>query len=348
MKGAAQYREVQRSAANEVIAQHSDLVRRIAHHLAARLPASVEVDDLIQAALMGTFTTATSKTGVGYTAATKSFAASGMNALVAKGSVIQVSGGDDTVNGLYTVASATASAVVVSDRVDGKALPSADVTGLTVKNGREVRNGVTRRSFTIQKEFGDVGQRINFHGMEVSQMELAAEVGNILTGSFNFMGRSSTTGLIAGQTATPASTTPVLNAVNNVGGIKVGGTLYSGGIQSVNFSVDNALRVQQQIGSFGAAGIGADRSNISGQMAIYFQDTALYNTFINNQYTSFSFTLTDALGNTIAISFPRMKFSSAEVVAGGIGQDVVLNCGFQAITAGNGFDTIVITMFDAA
>ena len=53
MKGAAQYREVQRSAANDVIAQHSDLVRRIAHHLAARLPASVEVDDLIQAGMMG-------------------------------------------------------------------------------------------------------------------------------------------------------------------------------------------------------------------------------------------------------------------------------------------------------
>lgn len=53
MKGAAQYREVQRTAANEVIAQHSDLVRRIAHHLAARLPASVEVDDLIQAGMMG-------------------------------------------------------------------------------------------------------------------------------------------------------------------------------------------------------------------------------------------------------------------------------------------------------
>lgn len=53
MKGAAQYREVQRSVGNDCIAQHSDLVRRIAHHLAARLPASVEVDDLIQAGMMG-------------------------------------------------------------------------------------------------------------------------------------------------------------------------------------------------------------------------------------------------------------------------------------------------------
>jgi RNA polymerase sigma factor for flagellar operon FliA len=53
MNATAHYREVQRNAANECIAQHADLVRRIAHHLAARLPASVEVDDLIQAGMMG-------------------------------------------------------------------------------------------------------------------------------------------------------------------------------------------------------------------------------------------------------------------------------------------------------
>ncbi len=53
MKAAAHYREVQRSSANDCIAQHADLVRRIAHHLAARLPASVEIDDLIQAGMMG-------------------------------------------------------------------------------------------------------------------------------------------------------------------------------------------------------------------------------------------------------------------------------------------------------
>ena len=50
---AAHYREVQRASANDVITRHSDLVRRIAHHLAARLPASVEVDDLVQAGMIG-------------------------------------------------------------------------------------------------------------------------------------------------------------------------------------------------------------------------------------------------------------------------------------------------------
>lgn len=39
--------------ATAVVTRHGELVRRIAHHLAARLPASVEVDDLIQAGMLG-------------------------------------------------------------------------------------------------------------------------------------------------------------------------------------------------------------------------------------------------------------------------------------------------------
>lgn len=53
MNAAAQYRAVQRNNDNDYITLHADLVRRIAHHLAARLPASVEIDDLIQAGMIG-------------------------------------------------------------------------------------------------------------------------------------------------------------------------------------------------------------------------------------------------------------------------------------------------------
>ncbi len=51
--GAAQYRAQQNGDAAAIVARHSELVRRIAHHLAARLPSSVEVDDLIQAGMIG-------------------------------------------------------------------------------------------------------------------------------------------------------------------------------------------------------------------------------------------------------------------------------------------------------
>ncbi|MDX1498772.1 MAG: RNA polymerase sigma factor FliA [Woeseiaceae bacterium] len=37
----------------ELVAEHVELVKRIAQHLAARLPASVEIDDLMQAGMVG-------------------------------------------------------------------------------------------------------------------------------------------------------------------------------------------------------------------------------------------------------------------------------------------------------
>ena len=51
---ARHYQAVQRTADTpDPIVQHAELVRRIAHHLAARLPASVEIDDLVQAGMIG-------------------------------------------------------------------------------------------------------------------------------------------------------------------------------------------------------------------------------------------------------------------------------------------------------
>ncbi|GAB3735991.1 RNA polymerase sigma factor FliA [Luteimonas pelagia] len=52
-QAAALYRAGHASDAARIVEAHAELVRRIAHHLAARLPASVEVDDLVQAGMLG-------------------------------------------------------------------------------------------------------------------------------------------------------------------------------------------------------------------------------------------------------------------------------------------------------
>lgn len=48
----ASHRDVQASE-TELVKRHADLVKRIAYHLAARLPSSVDVEDLIQAGVIG-------------------------------------------------------------------------------------------------------------------------------------------------------------------------------------------------------------------------------------------------------------------------------------------------------
>jgi RNA polymerase sigma factor for flagellar operon FliA len=53
VRGAAAYAATALPDPDALLAQHTALVKRIAYHLIARLPASVQVDDLIQAGLIG-------------------------------------------------------------------------------------------------------------------------------------------------------------------------------------------------------------------------------------------------------------------------------------------------------
>lgn len=53
MSGVAMYASVQAGGTDERVMQHAPLVKRIAYHLLNRLPDSVQVDDLIQAGMLG-------------------------------------------------------------------------------------------------------------------------------------------------------------------------------------------------------------------------------------------------------------------------------------------------------
>ncbi len=53
MQAAEAYRSVQRSDVEQRVLEHTPLVKRIAYHMIARLPPSVQVDDLIQAGAIG-------------------------------------------------------------------------------------------------------------------------------------------------------------------------------------------------------------------------------------------------------------------------------------------------------
>lgn len=53
VRNAQKYQNDQVCSADELVKKHASLVHRIAYHLSARLPASVMVDDLIQAGMLG-------------------------------------------------------------------------------------------------------------------------------------------------------------------------------------------------------------------------------------------------------------------------------------------------------
>ncbi len=53
MKGHAAYATVQKGELEQQLVEHMPLVKRLAHHLSARLPSSVQMDDLFQAGMIG-------------------------------------------------------------------------------------------------------------------------------------------------------------------------------------------------------------------------------------------------------------------------------------------------------
>jgi len=53
MNGAAMYAAMQSGNTNDMVVQHAPLVKRIAYHLMGRLPDTVQIDDLIQAGMVG-------------------------------------------------------------------------------------------------------------------------------------------------------------------------------------------------------------------------------------------------------------------------------------------------------
>lgn len=53
VNGLTMYSEVQSDSFDELVERHASLVKRIAHHLMLRMPSTVQVEDLIQAGMIG-------------------------------------------------------------------------------------------------------------------------------------------------------------------------------------------------------------------------------------------------------------------------------------------------------
>jgi len=237
--------------------------------------------------------------------------------------------GSTTDDGYHLASDVTGQVLTVASITTGETIESV----ATIK-GSMLRNGVTQHSWTLEKFFSDITQYISFTGMMVGSMEMSMAVNEILTGSFNFMGKDSAIDVTSVGTGAPSdsTTTDVMNAVSNLGSIMEGGAPITGTfLQNLSINVDAGLRPQTGIGYLGNVAIGLGRMNITGELSAYFEDASLYNKYLNNTETSVSFNLTDSDGNTYIITLHRVKYSTGEVVAGGVDSDVIINMSYQAI-----------------
>jgi hypothetical protein len=200
-----------------------------------------------------------------------------------------------------------------------------------------VRNGTTSKSFTFQKSFTDLNtvEYWNFTGSKIGEWSLDFATGSILTTTFSVLARDGvmTEAQFASASIVPASTSNVMNAVNDVTAITFDGD--PGGdtfrFNSLSLSINNALRGQEAIGTLGFIGVVAGRLQITGDIELYFEDSSLFDRF--RASTAFQLTLMvqDSDGNAYILTLPRCKYTSMEIVAGGLDTDIFASASLEAI-----------------
>lgn len=208
---------------------------------------------------------------------------------------------------------------------------------VTITPMNYVRNGTTKSSFTLQKAFTDLStpELWNFTGARMSTWNLELATGSILNTSFGVMAKDAamTETQFSGASVAAASTSSVLNAVDNIASIVFdgdpGGSTYY--FNSLSLSLDNSLRGQEAVGTLGYIGVEAGRLAVTGQVELYFENSALYDKFKSAGAFALSFLAQDADGNSYVVTVPRAKYTSMEIVAGGNDQDIFASAQFEAI-----------------
>ena len=273
-----------------------------------------------------------------------SFNDSGSGFTFGVGEWIRVAGYVDPANnGFFKLLSVTTAKLVV----DANLVTEGVGPSITIDNSF-IRNGVTRSSFSLEKEFVDITQFLSYTGMIAGTMDLEVAAGAILTGSFGFLGLASARGVATIGTGGPtaATATEVMNAVDDISLIREFdfASDLTVDVQSVSLSVDNNLRPIDAIGTLGHVDVGAGRSTITGNITIYFSDGTMYDEYLNDTVSKLAFAAEKGT-EAYVFELPRIEFTSSEVVAGSIDEDVMVNADFQAVRDPTNGYTIQISKY---
>lgn len=279
-------------------------------------------DSFLEAVLLGTWAAKAAP----YTAGTISAAASDNSIndsanglpLLTAGDKVTIAGFTGTVGNnraKAVVVSSTASKLVISGGaalVDDAAGEAVTITTLT----EVLKAGVTRRSFSMLRHFGDLLEAANpfhlFTGVELNKFSLTVAANAIVKVVFGTIGKDfgAPAGTApAGTTYTAANTNAPIDSFS--------GSIYEGGseiaiVTELSATLENGIEPRFVVGSATTIKPSIGRSNANGQVTAYFEDSALLNKFRNETESSLRFTLGDLAGNALRITFPRIKYNGGQ------------------------------------
>lgn len=174
--------------------------------------------------------------------------------------------------------------------------------------------GTTPKFFSFEDAANDIDQFRLFTGMSVSTLNVSIAPNQMVTGTFDMVGKTMT------QAATTASTGGAPTASStNAPFDSYSGTIEDGGsglaiVTSLDFSLTNSFAPTFVIGSDSAQELEFGRAIVEGTMTVYYEDATLINKFLNETESSLSVSVDDPTGaSSYTFDFPRVKYNGAAV-----------------------------------
>lgn len=240
------------------------------------------------------------------------------------------SGGSLTKFGFYTIASivdTTHFTTVETLTVDTNA------TTLTVIiKGSHLRNPgdptlIVKKSISAETGFTDIGKYLGHNGLRLGSFKTTIAPGDLVKGSFSFMGRQTTALDTSVLGLSPfvileTTTEEPMNATANVSNVLRNGLALTTAVLKIEIDGDAGLRVQPAVGAKFPAGIGYGRFNLKGSFTAYFQNFDLYRDFLNHTTASLEWSLEDADHNCYFFRVPSIKYLTDPLTLDGIDKDV--------------------------
>jgi hypothetical protein len=301
-------------------------------------------DLFLQAVLLGTWAVKATKTAITLSAAAAddSFNDSGNGFITAGfevGDRITVSGftGDVANNASYLISTVAAGKIVVT-KVDGTAATNIvdDAAGeaVTIATAAfRLKAGVERRSFSVMRHFTDQVEADEpfhlFKGVELNTLNMTITTEAIVTAVFGCVGK----GLVIDGEAPAASTYVAANdnsVMDSFNGSLKEGAVTIGIVSELTLTLENGITPRFVVGSDETIKPSILKSNLTGQVTVYFENAAMMQKFVNQTVSSIDCTLRDEAGNSVRILIPRLKYTGGQPDTQGDGP-VMLTMPFQAV-----------------
>lgn len=188
-----------------------------------------------------------------------------------------------------------------------------------------MRNGVAITSLWVQKKFA-AALFLEYAGSYVTSATITAQVGDFITGSFNFLVKSEAKAIT--EQSTGAVLDPpsgrVIDTVTGFSNLTTDDTAIAGISQGLELTVTKE-NAHSQFGIGSAAAVGMTRGTLmlSGKLTMYFANFTLYDLYKAETDKRITFRALDDQSKGYIFTLPTCTIMNPAVVAGGPDTDVL-------------------------